>query len=79
MKYPCWESIIDTSCYEEYYGFVSLNRLREIIWYKKLIKLIELKTNREKYKTTWNGYDFVIDIDYFWFWKLIEIDMYWKW
>jgi len=75
LKYPCWKDIADTSCYEEYYGQDALNKSKEIIWEKKLIKLAEVKTNREKYKTSWNWYNFTIDVDDFWFWKLVEIEI----
>ena len=78
LKYPCWKHLADTSCYEEYYDDYALDKLKEMIWDKELVKLAEVRTNREKYKTSWDWYDFVLDIDDFWFWKLIEIEISWE-
>jgi hypothetical protein len=57
--------LTDTSCYDEYYGDEALGKLKQIIGDKKLIKLAEIKTKRQKYKTEWENYKFIIDVDDF--------------
>ena len=79
LKYPCWKNLTDTSCYDEYYGDEALGKLKQIIGDKKLIKLAEIKTKRQKYKTEWENYKFIIDVDDFWFGKLVEIEIIWEW
>jgi hypothetical protein len=78
LKYPCWKNLTDTSCYEEYYNDDAKEKLKQIIWNKPLIKLAEVKTKRKKYETTWQWFDFTIDIDDFWFGRLLEIEISWE-
>ena len=78
LKYPCWKDLTDTSCYEEYYDEDAKNKLKEIIWDKSLIKLAEIKTHRKKFKIKWQWYNFTIDVDDFWFGRLVEIEIKWE-
>jgi len=75
LKYPCTDNLADINCYHEYYDDEAKQKLQTIIWTNKLIKLAEVTTHRKKYKTTWEWYDFTIDVDDFEFGKLVEIEI----
>lgn len=66
---------LDTSF--EYETIKEIEKELEKLWIKfeDLIEVLEVKTNREKYKYFLNWIEFIVDIDIYKYWKRYEIEL----